>query len=72
MNLIADLARRIALWRKQRELKAAKEWASSLEDQVTSGQVALYTATRRVEEIQAEVFALESPDDIVRRAGAGA
>lgn len=72
LNAIAELSRRIALWRKQQELKAAKEWARSLEDQITSGQVALDSALRRVDEIKAEVFSLEDPADIVRRAGAQA
>lgn len=67
MNLLTYLSNRIALAAKERELRKVREFLFVLRDQVQSGQVAVRRYEAKEKQIEAEIFALESPDEIVRR-----
>ncbi len=62
--------RYFALLARRRQLRKINEWVRMLEDQVASGERSLHYWRERQRRLEAQVYALESPDDIVRRARA--
>lgn len=72
MNILAYAVNQLALWRKNRELAKLDHFIWAVEDQVHSGAKLLAKLRERRNQIEAEKFALEPPDEIVRRSGAGA
>lgn len=72
MNLIAEFHRRIALSRKQKEAKALRHEIWEIKDWQTQAARVLAKKEEALRRLDAQIGALESPDDIVRRAGAGA
>jgi len=58
-----------ALSRKRRSLARKEEWARTLEDQIQYGRWALTKLNGEIDQLRAELFALENPIDILRRAG---
>lgn len=69
MNLFALIVERVELNRKRRLLERKKHWRWEVLDQVKSGQVALAKVEAEILNLEAEIFASEPPDEIVRRSG---
>ena len=69
MNIFQYAANRIELSRQRKNERKLLLWIRDLEDQVISGQLAIKRANTELGKVRADIFALEPPDDIVRRAG---
>lgn len=59
----------IALLRKRRQLREAEAFLAQVRDQIHSGRIVERQLEQKVARLQAEMFGLENPADIVRRAG---
>lgn len=67
MNMLRLITNRIQLSRKRRKLREVQHWIWQVQDQIESGQAALSKAKLRESQLEAEIFGLETPDEIVRR-----
>lgn len=57
------------LKRKRRALREAEEMLAWVRDQIASGRVVEKQWQQKADKLRAEIYGLESPADIVRRAG---
>ena len=58
-----------ALLRKNHQLKTINEFLYVLRDQEQSARVSIKHYEEKRRQLEAEIFGLEEPDDIVRRCG---
>lgn len=72
MSIVEFLLKKLAARRKRAQLREIESFIRQLEDQVTSGQAALRHWRAKADRIEAQLMLELSPDDIVRRSGAGA
>lgn len=67
MNVLQYISNTILLATKRRQLKAERHWIWQLEDQKAAAEGALKRARAREKQLQSEIFALQPPDEIIRR-----
>lgn len=72
MSPLAYIRQQLAVARINRALKKERHWAWELSDAINAQSHALKVSRARIAQLEAQLLAIEPPDDIVRRSGAGA
>ncbi len=67
MNIALYIARRLMLARKRSQLRGLNNWIFQVTDQIESGKEYLAKAQKKASKLEAEILALEPPDEIARR-----
>ncbi len=67
MTVALYIANRLRLARKRSQLRGINDWIFQVTDQIESGKEYLARAQKKAAKLEAEILAMEPPEEIARR-----